>query len=53
MSWSSIPRTGPCCEVRLGNSAGTSLLGEQFLVLYGDSYLPCDYRAVERAFRER
>jgi N-acetyl-alpha-D-muramate 1-phosphate uridylyltransferase len=26
------------------------LLGEQFLVLYGDSYLPCDYRAVERAF---
>jgi N-acetyl-alpha-D-muramate 1-phosphate uridylyltransferase len=26
------------------------LLGEQFLVLYGDSYLPCDYQAVERAF---
>jgi NDP-sugar pyrophosphorylase family protein len=26
------------------------LLGEQFLVLYGDSYLPCDYRAVEQAF---
>jgi len=26
------------------------LLGEEFLVLYGDSYLPCDYRAVERAF---
>ena len=26
------------------------MLGEQFLVLYGDSYLPCDYRAVERAF---
>jgi N-acetyl-alpha-D-muramate 1-phosphate uridylyltransferase len=23
---------------------------EEFLVLYGDSYLPCDYRAVERAF---
>jgi len=28
------------------------LLGEAFFVLYGDSYLPCDYRAVERAFVE-
>jgi len=28
------------------------LLGENFFVLYGDSYLPCDYAAVERAFRE-
>ncbi len=27
------------------------LLGEAFLVLYGDSYLECDYGAVERAFR--
>lgn len=26
------------------------LLGERFFVLYGDSYLPCDYRAVQRAF---
>lgn len=26
------------------------LLGPAFLVVYGDSYLPCDYRAVERAF---
>jgi NDP-sugar pyrophosphorylase family protein len=26
------------------------LLGEQFFVLYGDSYLPCDYQAVERSF---
>ena len=26
------------------------LLGEAFFVLYGDSYLPCDYRAVESAF---
>lgn len=25
-------------------------LDDAFLVLYGDSYLPCDYRAVERAF---
>ena len=25
-------------------------LGEQFLVLYGDSYLPCDYRVVAQAF---
>ena len=26
------------------------LLGEHFLVLYGDSYLPCDYRDVQRVF---
>jgi MurNAc alpha-1-phosphate uridylyltransferase len=26
------------------------LLGDRFLVLYGDSYLPCDYQAVERVF---
>jgi len=26
------------------------LLGQQFFVLYGDSYLPCDLRAVQRAF---
>lgn len=26
------------------------LLGEAFFVLYGDSYLECDYAAVERAF---
>jgi NDP-sugar pyrophosphorylase family protein len=29
-----------------------SLLGESFLVIYGDSYLPCQYRLVERAFLE-
>jgi NDP-sugar pyrophosphorylase family protein len=27
------------------------LLPERFFVLYGDSYLPCDYRSVEAAFR--
>ena len=26
------------------------LLDDRFFVLYGDSYLPCDYAAVERAF---
>jgi NDP-sugar pyrophosphorylase family protein len=26
------------------------LLGESFFVLYGDSYLPCDYAAVEKVF---
>lgn len=26
------------------------LLGDQFLVLYGDSYLTCDYAAIARAF---
>jgi NDP-sugar pyrophosphorylase family protein len=28
------------------------LLGEAFFVLYGDSYLPCDYRAVQTAFEQ-
>jgi NDP-sugar pyrophosphorylase family protein len=28
------------------------LLGDRFFVLYGDSYLPCDYAAVQRAFEE-
>lgn len=28
------------------------LLGEAFFVLYGDSYLPCDYAAVEQAFAD-
>jgi N-acetyl-alpha-D-muramate 1-phosphate uridylyltransferase len=27
-----------------------SRLGPSFFVLYGDSYLPCDYRAVQQAF---
>ncbi len=27
------------------------LLGEDFFVMYGDSYLPCDYQAVARCFR--
>ena len=27
-------------------------LGEELFVLYGDSYLPCDYAAVHQAFRE-
>jgi NDP-sugar pyrophosphorylase family protein len=29
------------------------LLGESFFVLYGDSYLPCDYRAVLTTFEQR
>ena len=41
--------------VRLGTGGAIRralpLLGEAFLVLYGDSYLECDYGAVERAFR--
>jgi NDP-sugar pyrophosphorylase family protein len=40
---------------RLRGTAGAvanalPLLGESFFVLYGDSYLPCDYRAVQQAF---
>jgi len=29
-----------------------ALLGESFFVLYGDSYLPCDYASVEQAFEK-
>jgi NDP-sugar pyrophosphorylase family protein len=29
-----------------------SLLGEKFFVLYGDSYLPCDYQAIQGAFEQ-
>ena len=28
------------------------LLGDEFSVIYGDSYLPCDYAAAEHAFRD-
>lgn len=28
------------------------LLGDEFFVLYGDSYLECDYEAVQKAFRD-
>jgi NDP-sugar pyrophosphorylase family protein len=28
------------------------ILGDAFLLMYGDSYLPCDYAVVERAFLE-
>lgn len=28
------------------------VLGQAFFVLYGDSYLPCDYRAVQTAFQQ-
>jgi MurNAc alpha-1-phosphate uridylyltransferase len=28
------------------------LLGEAFFVLYGDSYLPCDYRAIQTEFEK-
>jgi N-acetyl-alpha-D-muramate 1-phosphate uridylyltransferase len=30
--------------------AALPLLGESFFLMYGDSYLPCDYRAAEQAF---
>jgi NDP-sugar pyrophosphorylase family protein len=28
------------------------LLGDKFFILYGDSYLPCDWRAVQHAFMQ-
>lgn len=28
----------------------STLLGDQFFVLYGDSFLPCDYAAVQQRF---
>ena len=36
---------------RRRGAAALPLLGEAFFVMYGDSYLECDFRAVERAFR--
>jgi NDP-sugar pyrophosphorylase family protein len=30
--------------------AALPLLGDAFFLMYGDSYLPCDYRAVEESF---
>jgi NDP-sugar pyrophosphorylase family protein len=43
--------------MRLGTGgairAALPRLGESFLVLYGDSYLPCDYAGIEREFSER
>ncbi len=32
--------------------AALPLLGESFFVLYGDSYLPCDYSRIQAAFEE-
>lgn len=44
---------GPVLRGTAGALAGAApLLGETFLVVYGDSYLPCDYAAVERQFLE-
>jgi NDP-sugar pyrophosphorylase family protein len=31
--------------------AAVPVLGEAFFLMYGDSYLPCDYRAVQEAFQ--
>ena len=43
---------GPELRGTAGAIAGAlPLLGESFFVLYGDSYLPCDYAAVEHASR--
>ena len=33
-------------------SQALPLIDDVFFLLYGDSYLPCDFRAVEQAFRE-
>jgi N-acetyl-alpha-D-muramate 1-phosphate uridylyltransferase len=45
-SWDGPVPLGTAGAIR----AALPLLGEAFFVVYGDSYLPCDYRAVERAF---
>jgi len=47
-SWDGGQPLGTAGAVR----AALPLLGEAFFLMYGDSYLPCDYRAAERAFRE-
>jgi prepilin-type processing-associated H-X9-DG protein len=42
---------GPC-RLGTGGAVRRALpeLGDPFLVLYGDTYLECDYRAIEQAF---
>ena len=43
--------TARCCSAPAARSdARCRLLGEAFFVMYGDSYLDCDFAAVERAF---
>jgi NDP-sugar pyrophosphorylase family protein len=46
-SWDGAQPLGTARAVR----AALPLLGESFFLMYGDSYLPCDYRAAEAAFR--
>jgi len=46
-SWDGGRPLGTAGAVR----AALPSLGESFFLMYGDSYLPCDYRAAERAFR--
>jgi NDP-sugar pyrophosphorylase family protein len=44
---------GPALRGTAGAIRGAlDLLGPRFFVVYGDSYLPCGYEAVERAFAE-
>jgi len=47
-SWDGERPLGTAGAVR----AALPLLGEAFFLMYGDSYLPCDFEAVERAFRQ-
>jgi NDP-sugar pyrophosphorylase family protein len=47
-SWDGAQPLGTAGAVR----AALPLLGESFFLMYGDSYLPCDYRAAGRAFRK-
>jgi NDP-sugar pyrophosphorylase family protein len=46
-SWDGGQPLGTAGAVR----AALPLLGESFFLMYGDSYLPCDYGAVEQAFQ--
>jgi N-acetyl-alpha-D-muramate 1-phosphate uridylyltransferase len=54
-AWDFIGANGPKGHPSLLGTAGAvrkalPQLGSEFFVLYGDSYLPCDYRAVLSAF---
>jgi NDP-sugar pyrophosphorylase family protein len=45
---------GPCLLGTAGAlKKALPLLGESFFVLYGDSYLPCDYRKIQSAFEHK
>ncbi len=47
------PEGGPLLGTAGAIKKALPLLGENFFVMYGDSYLPCDYQIVQQAFEKQ